>query len=422
MARPYAYLRKSSVRDLATSFGPETQEREVRNLARRFGDDGGSLKVLADWDISGAGKYTHKRKAYLELVEDVKAGKASAVYSYSLSRLGRSVQELTRLFDLCAEKGVPIRLVADSVDTSTPSGRMTATVLAAIAQFESEVASERRHAQNETKRARGMSLRTRRRYGEGEGEDPQRVLDTFRETGSYSRTAKLLNEAGLPARSGKQWFATSVRLVVQRLDPTITSQGRAVKTRASFMFARLLRCPYCGTLLTGTTVRKRKREVIRYACSNYAGARHGKVSVSEALVRAAIEPIVRGYHVPTEVKDTSEERQRLDADRLRYVQMFGEGLINKEERDTFLRPILARMRELDATVAASGLPEQVDWSDKPAEVNDRLRKLFQYFTLNHDLVPTAAMPYAGLTYTRWVEGEMPVLQLPADAREVIVAG
>jgi len=30
MTRPYAYLRKSSVRDLAVSFGQETQEREVR--------------------------------------------------------------------------------------------------------------------------------------------------------------------------------------------------------------------------------------------------------------------------------------------------------------------------------------------------------------------------------------------------------
>lgn len=403
MPRPFAYLRKSSVRDLAVSFGPETQEREVRNLAARFGDNGNGLKILADWDVSGAGKYTHKRKAYLELVAAVKDGEASAVYSYSLSRLGRSVQELTRLFDMCAERNIPIRLVADSVDTSTPSGRMTATVLAAIAQFESEVASERRLAQNETKRQRGESLRTRRRYGEADGEDAQYVLDLFRETGSYSATARLLNEESIPARSGKQWFATSVRMVVQRLDPTIKSQGRGVRTRAAFRLARLLKCSYCGVFLTGTTVRGGK---VRYACSNYTAMPHGKVTVSEAKCIAAISPMVDGYQLPRVVRDTSEERERLDSDRLRYVQMFGEGLIDKEERDAFLRPVLARIQELDGAVDVSDLPTEVDWDGDPAEVNEGLRKLFEYIETDDDLVPMRALPYLNRVYTRWVPAEM----------------
>src|SRR4051812_28704353 len=130
---PYAYLRKSSVRDLQTDLSPETQEREIRVLAGRHNDNGSKLVMLADWDISGRSKYTAKRQAYQQLVAAVQSGACSAVYSYSLSRLGRSVHELSGLFDLCVDRGVPIRLVADSIDTSTASGVLLANVLSSVA-------------------------------------------------------------------------------------------------------------------------------------------------------------------------------------------------------------------------------------------------------------------------------------------------
>jgi len=82
--RPYAYRRKSSVRDTS----PETQEREVRALARLHGDNGANLTILADWDISGSGRFTKKRAAYQQLVTTIESGACSAVYSYGLSRLG----------------------------------------------------------------------------------------------------------------------------------------------------------------------------------------------------------------------------------------------------------------------------------------------------------------------------------------------
>src|SRR5664280_1178112 len=116
--QPYAYMRKSSVRDPDKDTSPETQEREVRGLATRHGDEIEPSAMLADWDISGRGKFTAKRLGYLDLIEAVRSGKCSAVYSYSLSRLGRSVKELAGFFDLCQEHHVPVRLVADSVDTS----------------------------------------------------------------------------------------------------------------------------------------------------------------------------------------------------------------------------------------------------------------------------------------------------------------
>src|SRR5690348_6219665 len=136
----FAYLRKSSLAR-TNDITAEAQEAEVRKLAARHGDK--VLTVLSDMDISGTSKYTAKRKGYQELLQAVGSGTASAVYAYSLSRFARSVGEVSRFLELCESKHVPVRMVADSVDTSTASGRMTANVLASVAQFEAEVAGER---------------------------------------------------------------------------------------------------------------------------------------------------------------------------------------------------------------------------------------------------------------------------------------
>ncbi|HEY5519976.1 MAG TPA: recombinase family protein, partial [Candidatus Limnocylindrales bacterium] len=227
MARPHAYLRKSSVKNLATDLSPETQERAVRALAARHNDNGDRLVVLADWDISGSGRYTKKRVGYQQLLAAIKSGDCSAVYSYSLSRLGRSVHELTGLFALCAATDVPVRLVADAVDTSTASGVLLANVLASVAQFESDVAGERQRARYATLRALGREVRTTRRYGEktgdnGEAEDAQAVLGAFRDAGSYSGAARLLNERGVkPRNSQRGWWPSSVAVIVHRLDGAI---------------------------------------------------------------------------------------------------------------------------------------------------------------------------------------------------------
>ncbi len=53
----------------------------MRDLAQRFGDNGERLHVLADWDISGAAKFTRKRTGYLELVKAIEDGDCSACLS-----------------------------------------------------------------------------------------------------------------------------------------------------------------------------------------------------------------------------------------------------------------------------------------------------------------------------------------------------
>lgn len=411
----YAYLRKSSVSDPDRDLAPETQEREVRALAARFGDDGPALRLLADWDVSGRREFTSKRTNYLALVAAIDAGDAKAVYSYSLSRLGRSVSELSKLFDLCQDRRVPIRLVADAIDTSTASGILTANMLSSVAQFEAQVTSERIKATHQTKLLRGESLRTVRFFGEqrktkkgelrGGGEDLQAVLDAFDEAGSYSGAAKLLNDRGVKPRSAmprkvvradgteaKQavWWPSSVSVVVRRCRPMPTRSTTRRGTPAGgtdFILAGMLRCPTCGTRLTGLRDRDSRRDGprVRYACRLGTVTPHPRTSVSEHLILPSIRAEASHLATPgdqVESSDVDEQaRHNLEQRRLRILDMFEAGNITREERESRLAAVYDALARLDERRIVVDLPE-IDWTWPPKQLNAVVRALFEEVTLD----------------------------------------
>jgi DNA invertase Pin-like site-specific DNA recombinase len=60
-----------------------------------------------------------------------------------LDRLARSVRDLMTIVDAIAAKGAALRILAMSLDTSTPTGRLMLGVLGSVAQFEREIMLER---------------------------------------------------------------------------------------------------------------------------------------------------------------------------------------------------------------------------------------------------------------------------------------
>ena len=391
----YGYLRKSSTYG---STDPEaaTQEREVRALAARHGDD--DLIVLSDMDISGSGRYTKQRAGYQALAEAVRSSAASAVYSYSLSRLGRSVPELSGFIDLCRTKGVTVRLVVDNVDVSSASGRMNANMLASVAQFEAEVTGERVKARIALKRANGERVGAPP-FGSKRGENLPAVLRAFAEAGSYRGAAKLLNKRRIRPRHAMHWGGSSVKAIVTKADPTIRAPKRGARVRGSFTLSRLLICGTCRTPLTGTRQwdrRKPDKPIARtiYECSRGHALPHPKRSVHEGAILPAVIAEATKYRPPSQDEQHGDDARRaeLEAKRERIISLYVEGVIDKPERERRLRPVNDALHKLSAAYVITWLVPRLSASDfgrySPRGLNRILRALWGAIELD----PTTYRP------------------------------
>ena len=94
---------------------PEMQLAAVTEYAAGFGDR--DLTVLTDMNVSGR-KGRAQRPGFDALLSAIEAGAVSAVYSYSLSRLSRSVRDMMALADLCRAHGIPDGWALLTGDTS----------------------------------------------------------------------------------------------------------------------------------------------------------------------------------------------------------------------------------------------------------------------------------------------------------------
>lgn len=100
--------------------------------------------------ISGA---TKERPQLQKLLEQIR--KNDVVVIWKLDRLGRSLADLVHLVNEIQGKGAGLLSLQDNIDTTTPQGKLTFHIFAAIAEFEREIIRERTKAGLESARARG---------------------------------------------------------------------------------------------------------------------------------------------------------------------------------------------------------------------------------------------------------------------------
>jgi DNA invertase Pin-like site-specific DNA recombinase len=93
------------------------------------------------------------RPELARLLEQLLPGDTLVVWR--LDRLGRSLRHLIDTVTALDERGVGFRSVQESIDTTTPGGRLVFHVFAALAEFERDLIRDRTLAGLEAARARG---------------------------------------------------------------------------------------------------------------------------------------------------------------------------------------------------------------------------------------------------------------------------
>lgn len=100
--------------------------------------------------ISGA---KADRPALKAMIKQLREG--DVIVTWKLDRLGRSLRDLINLMNEIQEKGAGIKSLNDAIDTTTPQGKLTFHLFAALSEFERDIIRERTRAGLEAARARG---------------------------------------------------------------------------------------------------------------------------------------------------------------------------------------------------------------------------------------------------------------------------
>lgn len=113
-----------------------------------------------DYDIfdeTGSGK-SRDRVRLTQLMERIKVGGYQRLIIWRLDRLGRSVRDLTNIIHELESHGCQLVSFKESIDMSSPAGRLMANMLGCFAQFERDVIIQRTNAGLDAARKRGKKL------------------------------------------------------------------------------------------------------------------------------------------------------------------------------------------------------------------------------------------------------------------------
>lgn len=104
--------------------------------------------LFKDYDIDKyyiekvSGKNIKDRPELQKMMEYVREG--DIVYVESISRFGRSLQDLLTLINQLNEKGVQFKSLKEGdIDTTTPTGKLVFSIFASLAEFERETIRQR---------------------------------------------------------------------------------------------------------------------------------------------------------------------------------------------------------------------------------------------------------------------------------------
>jgi len=225
-SRVVGYTRVSTQEQGESGAGLDAQvdaiERECRH--RRW-----TLERICQDVASGSSR--DRRPALGEALAMVSDGRADTLMVSKLDRLSRSVPDFGAIIDEARRGGWNLVIIDLGVDLSTPAGEMVANIMAALAQWERQVISQR------TRDALASLRRDGVRLGRPVGIDPDTegmILALYRSGLGLRAVATELNRHAIStAQGGSTWRASSVRAILSRLGalPASVDDNSPVVTR-----------------------------------------------------------------------------------------------------------------------------------------------------------------------------------------------
>lgn len=202
--RAVSYLRVSTDEQASSGLGIEAQRSAI---AAHVLSRGGTISAeCGDEGISGSIP-AHQRPGIVEALAVLRSGEADTLIAAKLDRLGRSAYDVLGLAGQAEREGWQLVVLDLGLDTSTPVGRFTLTILAGVAELERDLIRQRTREALAAKKARGE------RVGRPAEVDPGAVARAreLRAGGMALRAvAEIMDREGWPTARGGAWSASTV--------------------------------------------------------------------------------------------------------------------------------------------------------------------------------------------------------------------
>ncbi|MFL5286813.1 MAG: recombinase family protein [Rhodopila sp.] len=188
MSRTFAYCRVS------------TLEQTVENQIHEIEAAGFSVqkqRIITE-TVSGSSAI-EQRRGFMKLLDRLEHGDVLIVTK--LDRLGRDAIDVQRTVAKLVAMGVRVHCLAlGGVDLTSPAGKMTMGVIAAVAQFERDLLIERTHAGLKTAKAKGKKLGRKPSLSAAEAADVRAKLAAGASVSALARQLKVSRMTIMRAR------------------------------------------------------------------------------------------------------------------------------------------------------------------------------------------------------------------------------
>lgn len=220
--KPVGIWIRVSSEDQAKGESPEHHEQRARFYASSKG--WGVKQVYHLEGVSGKSVVEHPES--VRMLEDVRSGKIQALIFSKLARLARNTKELLDFADIFKTHNADLVSLQESIDTTTPAGRLFYTMIAAMAQWEREEIAERVKAGFAIRAKLGKPLNGKAPFGyqyvdrelvphPEEAPIRKRMYEIFLETRRIRTTAKRLNDAGHRTHDGGLFTYSTVKRLLK---------------------------------------------------------------------------------------------------------------------------------------------------------------------------------------------------------------